>query len=204
MSQATDYLWSFLRPALGSIGAAAVMGNIQAESAFIPTNLQNSYEKKLGMNDDTYTAAVDSGAYSAYSFAHDAAGYGLAQWTHWSRKQNLYNYLKQNGLSIGSLEGQAAFLLWELGQYGLTKKLQAESDLWQATALVLRQYEKPQNQTDANVTARAKLAQQILDIYDKQPDPVPDAPKIDLKPQIEALYLIQDEIQQIIDHLKEV
>ena len=204
MSAATDYLWSFLRPALGSIGAAAVMGNVQAESAFIPTNLQNSYEKKLGMNDDTYTAAVDSGAYSAYSFAHDAAGYGLAQWTHWSRKQNLYNYLKQNGLSIGSLEGQAAFLLWELGQYGLTKKLQAESDLWQATALVLRQYEKPANQSDANVTARAKLAQQILDIYDKQPDPVPDAPKIDLKPQIEALYLIQDEIQQIIDHLKEV
>ena len=204
MSKATDYLWSFLRPSMGSVGAAAVMGNIQAESAFIPTNLQNSYEKKLGFTDDTYTAAVDSGAYSAYSFAHDSAGYGLAQWTHWSRKQNLYNYLKQNGLSIGSLEGQAAFMLWELGQYGLTKKLQAETDLWQATALVLRQYEKPANQTDANVTSRARLAQQILDVYDRQPDPVPDAPKIDLKPQIEALYLIQDEIQQIIDQLKEV
>ena len=204
MSKATDYLWSFLRPSLGSVGAAAVMGNIQAESAFIPTNLQNSYEKKLGFTDDTYTAAVDSGAYSAYSFAHDSAGFGLCQWTHWSRKQNLYNYLKQNGLSVGSLEGQAAFMLWELGQYGLVKKLQAETDLWQATALVLRQYEKPANQTDANVTSRARLAQQILDVYDKQPDPVPDAPKTDLKPQIEALYLIQDEIQQIIDQLKEV
>ena len=204
MSKATDYLWSFLRPSLGSIGAAAVMGNVQAESAFIPTNLQNSYEKKLGFTDDAYTAAVDSGAYSAYNFAHDSAGYGLCQWTHWSRKQNLYNYLKQNGLSIGSLEGQAAFMLWELGQYGLVKKLQAESDLWQATALVLRQYEKPANQTDANVTSRAKLAQQILDIYDKQPDPVPDAPTVDLRPQIEALYLIQDQIQSIIDHLKEV
>ena len=204
MSAATDYLWSFFQPVLGSVGAAAVMGNIQAESAFIPTNLQNSYEKKLGFTDDTYTAAVDSGAYSAYFFSHDSAGYGLAQWTHWSRKQNLYNYLKQNGLSIGSLEGQASFMLWELGQYGLTKKLQAERDLWQATALVLRQYEKPANQTDANVTSRARLAQQILDVYDKQPDTVPDAPKTDLKPQIEALYLIQDEIQQIIDQLKEV
>lgn len=204
MSKATDYLWAFLRPALGSVGAAAVMGNVQAESAFIPTNLQNSYEKKLGFTDDAYTAAVDAGSYSAYSFAHDSAGYGLAQWTHWSRKQNLYNYLKQNGLSIGSLEGQAAFLLWELGQYGLTKKLQAETDLWQATALVLRQYEKPANQSDANVTSRAKLAQQILDVYDRAPDPVPDTPKVDLKSQIEALYLIQDEIGQIIDHLKEV
>jgi predicted ATPase len=204
MSKATDYLWSFLRPALGSIGAAAVMGNIQSESAFIPTNLQNSYEKKLGFGDAEYTAAVDSGAYSAYNFAHDSAGYGLAQWTHWSRKQNLYNYLKQNGLSIGSLEGQAAFMLWELGQYGLTKKLQAETDLWQATALVLRQYEKPANQTDANVTSRAKLAQQILNLYDAKPDPVPGVPKADLRSQIEALYLIQDQIQSIIDHLKEV
>ena len=204
MSQATDYLWSFLRPALGSIGAAAVMGNIQAESAFSSINLQNSYEKKLGYNDVTYTDAVDKGTYTAYAFAHDAAGFGLCQWTHWSRKQNLLNYCRKNNLSIGSLEGQAAFMLWELGQYGLTKKLQAESDLWQATALVLRQYEKPANQTDANVTARAKLAQQILDTYDKQPDPVPETPKVDLRAQIEALYLIQDQIGQIIEHLKEV
>lgn len=202
MSAATDYLWSFFQPVLGSIGAAALMGNIRAESAFKASNLQNSYEKKLGMNDETYTAAVDSGAYSAYSFAHDSAGYGLVQWTHWSRKQNLYNFIKERNLSIGSIEGQAAFILTELKGYGLLTKLQNETDLRRATELILKQYEKPLDQSDANVTRRTGYAKEILDAYDKKPDPVPN--KVDLRAQIEALYLIQEEIQQIIDQLKEV
>ena len=53
------------------------MGNLYAESGLVPANLQNTYEKKLGYTDATYTAAVDSGAYT--SFAKDGAGYGLAQ-----------------------------------------------------------------------------------------------------------------------------
>lgn len=202
MSAATDYLWSFFQPVMGSIGAAALMGNIRAESAFIPRNLQNSYEKKLGYNDDSYTNAVDSGTYSAYSFAHDSAGYGLVQWTHWSRKQNLYNFIKERNLSIGSIEGQAAFCMTELKAYGLLTKLQNETDLRRATELILKQYEKPADQSDANVTRRTGYAKEILDTYDKKPDPVPD--KVNLRAQIEALYLIQDQIGQIIDQLKEV
>ena len=203
MSAATDYLWSFFHPILGSIGTAALMGNMRAESAYNPKNLQNSYEKKLGMNDETYTAAVDSGAYSAYSFAHDSAGYGLVQHTHWSRKQNLYNYCKEQGLSIGSLEGQCGYILIELRAYGLASKLQAETDLWKATELILKKYENPADQTDANVTRRCKYAQDALNEYDKKPDPV-QAPSADLRAQIAALYLIQDQIGQIIEHLKEV
>ena len=199
MSTATDYVWNFFHPILGSIGTAALMGNMRAESAYNPKNLQNSYEKKLGMNDETYTAAVDSGAYSAYSFAHDSAGYGLVQHTHWSRKQNLYNYCNENGLSIGSLEGQSGFILKELDAYGLTAKLRGMSDLRAATELILKQYEKPADQSDAAVTRRTKYAQEILDVYYR---PVTEKP--DLRHQIEALYLIQDQIGQIIEHLKEV
>ena len=66
-------------------GAAGLMGNLYAESGLKPTNIQNSYEKKLGFTDETYTAAVDSGAYG--NFVNDSAGYGLAQWTYWSRKR---------------------------------------------------------------------------------------------------------------------
>jgi hypothetical protein len=40
------------------------------------------------MNDASYTAAVDNGSYT--NFTHDFAGYGLAQWTYWSRKQGLF------------------------------------------------------------------------------------------------------------------
>jgi len=35
-------------------GAAGLLGNLQAESGLNPRNLQNSYEKKLGMSDEEY------------------------------------------------------------------------------------------------------------------------------------------------------
>ena len=83
-----ERIWNYLRSAgLNACGAAGLMGNLYAESGLIPTNLQNTCEKKLGYTDAAYTAAVDRGAYT--NFAKDSAGYGLAQWTYWSRKQSL-------------------------------------------------------------------------------------------------------------------
>lgn len=109
-------IWNYLiAHGLTSHGAAGLMGNIQAESGCSPTNLQGSYEKKLGYTDATYTAAVDSGAYTG--FVKDAAGYGLCQWTYWSRKQELLNYAKAAGKSIGDLEMQLDFMLKELAGY---------------------------------------------------------------------------------------
>ena len=75
-----ERIWNYLISAgLNACGAAGLMGNLYAESGLSPTNLQNSFEKKLGYTDATYTAAVDSGAYA--NFVFDGAGYGLAQWT---------------------------------------------------------------------------------------------------------------------------
>lgn len=68
-----------------AFGVSGLMGNLFAESGLVPTNLQNSFEKKLGYTDDTYTTSVDNGDYT--NFVHDSAGYGLAQWTYWSRKE---------------------------------------------------------------------------------------------------------------------
>ena len=75
-----ERIWNFLiSKGMSSAGAAGLIGNLYAESALNPKNLQNSYEKKLGHTDDSYTAAVDNGSYS--NFIRDSAGYGLAQWT---------------------------------------------------------------------------------------------------------------------------
>lgn len=60
-------------------------------------------------------AAVDSGAYS--NFVHDSAGYGLAQWTYWSRKESLLNFARKTSASIGSLEMQLDFMIRELKGY---------------------------------------------------------------------------------------
>jgi hypothetical protein len=45
------------------------------------------YEKKLNITSAEYTRLVDERAYP--DFVNDKAGYGLAQWTFWSRKQAL-------------------------------------------------------------------------------------------------------------------
>lgn len=81
-------IWSYfegkgLRPA----GIAGLMGNLDAESGLKSTNLQNSGEIKLKMTDAQYTAAVDNGTYT--NFINDGYGYGIAQWTFWSRKRDL-------------------------------------------------------------------------------------------------------------------
>ena len=95
---------------MNAYAAAGIMGNLYAESAFNPRNLQNSYEKKIGLTDEEYTAAVDAGTYT--NFAKDCAGYGLAQWTYHTRKQGLLSKAKAAGKSVGDLNIQLSFL-WE-------------------------------------------------------------------------------------------
>ncbi len=88
----------FLKEIKNEYGVAGLWGNIYAESGGRPNNLQNSYESKLGYTDETYTKAVDDGIY--LNFVYDSAGYGLAQWTFYSRKQNLLEFAREQGTSI--------------------------------------------------------------------------------------------------------
>ena len=82
-------IWDFFTgKGLNAYAVAGIMGNLYAESSLNPVNLQNTFEKKLGMTDQQYCNAVDNGTYT--NFIHDSAGWGLAQWTFWSRKQNFY------------------------------------------------------------------------------------------------------------------
>ena len=46
---------------LSEHGAAVLLGHFQAESGLNSRNLQNSFQKKLGHTDDSYTEAVDNG-----------------------------------------------------------------------------------------------------------------------------------------------
>ena len=91
-----------------------IMANICFESDFDSTKLQNSYAGKFGCSGLEYTEGVDTGRISQDDFVHDLAGYGLCQWTLYSRKEKLYRFLKDRGLSIGDLQGQVDFLIHEL------------------------------------------------------------------------------------------
>lgn len=157
-------IWNYLKEqGLSDAGAAGLMGNLYAESGLSPTNLQNSYEKKLGYTDASYTSAVDNGSYT--NFVRDSAGYGLAQWTYWSRKEALLAYVKAAGKSVGDLDTQLGFLIKELTSYGLLSALKTATSVKAASDLVLVQFEKPADQSDAAKTRRAGYGQTYFDKY---------------------------------------
>lgn len=144
-------IWTKLLAAgLTAAGVAGLMGNFQAESNLEPTNLQNTYERKLDYTDVTYTAAVDAGNYA--NFATDAAGYGLAQWTYGARKKALLAFAKAHGKSIGDLEMQVGFAIKELREsYPAVWSILTTTDSVQAASdAVLLQFERPAD-TSASV-----------------------------------------------------
>ena len=163
-----EKIWNFLKDnGLNDFGAAGLMGNLYAESALRPTNLQNTYEKSLGMTDAEYTAAVDNGSYC--NFVKDCAGYGLAQWTYWSRKQNLLDFAKSAGKSIGDLEMQLSFLMKELksGYASVLQTLKTATTILAASNAVLLKFERPANQGTSVQNARASYGQKYYDQFAK-------------------------------------
>lgn len=161
-----EKIWNYLTTqGLTEAGAAGLMGNLYAESALEPKNLQNSYEKALGFTDSTYTAAVDNGSYNG--FVHDAAGYGLAQWTYWSRKEALLGYAKARGKSVGDLETQLGFLMEELSSdyKAVLSTLKSTGSVKAASNVVLLKFERPADQSVAVQNARAKNGQAYYDKY---------------------------------------
>lgn len=149
-------VWNKLISAgLTEAGSAGLMGNLKAESNLIPNNLQDTFEKKLGFTDTTYTAAVDAGTYT--NFERDGAGYGLAQWTYHTRKAALLAFAKAQGVSIGNLDMQMDFLLKELqeGYTGLYNLLRITDSIQVASDAVLTQFERP---ADMSASVKQKRA----------------------------------------------
>ena len=158
-------IWNYFKgKGLNDFAVAGIMGNIYAESGFKPTYLQNAYEKKLGYSDDSYTAAVDNGSYG--NFVKDSAGYGLAQWTYWSRKQALLEYARSVGKSIGDLSMQLDFMWKEMQGYkSMMTTLNSATSVLEASNAVLLQYERPADQSESAQNRRAGYGQTYYDKY---------------------------------------
>ena len=176
-------MWDYLLDKLGNeYGVAGLMGNIYAESGLRSNNLQNAYETKLGYTDATYTTAVDNGSYT--NFVHDSAGYGLAQWTYYSRKQALLDYAKASKKSIGDYEMQLGFLYKELsGSYAsVLSELKNAKTALEASNAVLTKFERPADMGTAVQNKRASFGQKYYDKYAKKPvtpDPKPITPTLE-------------------------
>lgn len=159
-------LWDVLLAKIGNeYGVAGLMGNLYAESALRSNNLQQTYEKSLGFTDESYTSAVDNGSYT--NFIKDSAGYGLAQWTYWSRKQGLIEYAQSVGKSIGDFEMQMEYLIKELetNHKSTLKALKAAQSVFEASTYVLIHYEAPADQGEAVQAKRASYGEKYYSAY---------------------------------------
>ena len=163
------------------------MGNLFAESGLNPTNLQNSFERKLNYTDSSYTKAVDEGSYT--NFIKDAAGYGLAQWTYWTRKKNLLEFAKARNSSIGDLNMQLNFLWQEFNNNGrLLTLLKSATSVRMASDFMLKIFERPADMSEKVQEKRAsygmkyyeKFAKAEASISEKKDTPI-ETPKVEDK-----------------------
>lgn len=157
MTEQMIFDW-YVEHGLSAAGAAGMTANICIESAYNSQNLQNSYEKKLGYTDKSYTAAVDSGKYK--KFSSDRAGYGYCQWTSGGRKAGLLEYAKSKGVSIGDAVMQLEYSLKEMST-SLKNTLCSITDPYEAARLVMVKFERPANQSEANQRVRGNKGKEV-------------------------------------------
>ena len=178
-----EQVWVYLRgQGLSQAAAAGIMGNIEAESNYLPNNLENGVNQKADISDADFTALVDSGFIGRDEFARSETyglysggmyGYGLAQWTWYTLKEDLYDFAKDRGASIGDLEMQLDFLLYSAGQNKRLADYKNASDVVAATVLFHNAYENS-NSTAAMISDRVRRA---LDVFARYGDPTVEFPR---------------------------
>ena len=155
---------------------AAIMGNMQQESAF----RSNNVEDRSGIPDETYTAQVDNGSYSRQRFLSDAYGYGLCQWTYYTRKIALYDLAKGRGVSIADEQMQIDLLCQELqtDYRSVYDVLMSGASLYDMTAKFMRTFENPADQSERAINYRVSCAQAIYNEFaGSTPEPAPEPPQ---------------------------
>lgn len=117
---------------------------------------------------------VDGGHYP--DFIADKAGYGLAQWTFWSRKQALLDYAREKRKSIGDLQMQLGFMWKELNDMhpAVLIVLKEAKSVREASDAVLLWYEKPADQSEAVQVKRAGYGEGYYKKY-AESDSVPSS-----------------------------
>jgi len=162
MGTNAEKIWNFLKfKGFDDHSCAGILGNLDAESSLNPKNLQDSCQVRLGLNDEEYTALVDSGVYTRTQFAYDQSGYGLAQWTWHTRKAALYDFAKSKNKSIGDLQTQLEFFYKELSESfpDILSGLKYTTSVREASDLILLKYECPADCGENTQIKRANMGQ---------------------------------------------
>ena len=159
-----ETIWHFLKhKGFSSEAAAAILGNMEAESNCVANRLQGDFTNGFKRSID-YTARVDAGSISRHEFIHNGpvgGGYGLCQWTFPTRKAGLYDLAQEKGVSVGDESVQLEWFMNELRQEeyrSLREILQGCSSIRTCSDALVKRFLKPADQSEAVLQKRADLA----------------------------------------------
>ena len=166
--------WDFLVGEAGmtEAGAAGLMGNLYAESGIESVIYENAFKPTVGLTDQEYVDWVNDGRYSEDKFINDAVGFGLAQWTYYTRKEALLNACRGR---IGDFNCQLGYLKVELMNHftGVDSVLKSSNDVRECALKVLFDFETPVDQSSSVQDYRAGLAQGYYNTFHGGVGPTP-------------------------------
>ena len=147
---------------------AGLLGNMYKESRLSSLRLQGDLSQDLAKS-KVYTEKADKDL----NFFKHGIGYGLCQWTYGARKENLWKFCHDKGVSVGDTNMQIAFVDYEINNGGMSKRfrdiLMHSNDVNMATAIILKVYEKPARMDDpAELQERTRYAHEWYDKMTKK------------------------------------
>lgn len=144
---------------LSEAGALGMLGNWECESNCEPYRVQGDFQSSRAIS-KAYVNAIESGMSDKQRFSNDQKGFGLAQWTYFARKGNLWKWWEGSEYRIDSVEFQVWFAIWELtNEYSsLLYYLKTTTDIQEACSRICKEYERP---AVNNVQARYEAALRI-------------------------------------------
>lgn len=193
-------IWNYLKrhTSLSDEAIAGIMGNMEAESNCEACRLQGDFSADRHISKE-YAQKVNSDQLP--NWYRDSQGFGLCQWTYFSRKANLRSTCQSYGVGIEDEEAQLAFMLAEMQMEfsNMWRRLLTTNDIGEAAGLMCREYERP---AVLNITDRTRFGQKIYNEFHGQPAPTPSDDKDWINDGIEYWESVKLEIQAKIDELR--
>ena len=202
-------IWEYLKnKGFSNTAAAALMGNMEAESNCVPGRLQGDFTTGFKRSVE-YTRMVDAGEISRHVFIHNGpggGGYGLMQWTYPTRKAGLYDLAKEQCVSIGDAFIQVEWLVRELWQpefKPVLEILQNSVSLRDCSDALVKRFLRPADQSEAVCIYRAKLAwefyKEFSDGEAEDPDGQPDTVEVS-----EEEYAVMTKCVMVVKMMKDI
>ena len=202
-------IWEYLKAkGFSDVAAAAIMGNMEAESNCISCRLQGDFSTDYQKSRE-YTDMVDRGEISREQFVYNGpggGGYGLCQWTYWSRKAGLYDLAKAQGVSVGDEFIQVEWLVRELWQEefrSVLNTLHNSESIRECSDAMIKKFLRPADQSDAVCVQRAKFSKQFYAEFAggevEDPDGMPDMIQVS-----ETEYNAMSRAMLVVMYLKDI